>query len=51
MNGLCHEVRSFHGMLFIHDLFFVFGSDEWIDDGDVGERMFLILLMQLLVQV
>ena len=37
MNGLCPEVRSFHGM-FIHDLFFVFGSDGWmVDDGDVGE--------------
>ena len=30
MNGLCHEVHFFHGM-FIHYLFFVFGSDGWMN--------------------
>lgn len=49
MNDLCLEVRSFHGMF--HVLFLVLGSDGWIEDGDVGERMFLIRSMQLLVQV
>jgi hypothetical protein len=29
MNGLCHEVRSFHGK-FIHGCFFVFESDGWM---------------------
>jgi hypothetical protein len=47
MSELCLEVRYFHGMS-IPDLVYLDLMD-WIDDGDVGERMLLIRQMNILV--